>query len=95
MASTGVLPRIGGNADVMELNFTRPETVDVVLVIQASSDLVSWSDISILPANGTVWGGSAVVNESQNAGTRTVNVHYTPPSQPAPVFYLRLAARRN
>jgi autotransporter-associated beta strand protein len=93
-ASSEILPQGEAVAGQFQIAFTRPAPADVTYVVEASSDLVWWSDVATLAANASIWSGGAVVTESGTGATRAVTVRDTDTMENAPMRYLRLRISR-
>jgi poly(3-hydroxybutyrate) depolymerase len=88
--SASILPELAAPAEGLRISFTRLAPTDVTYVVQASTDLMTWTPIATLAAGSNAWTGTATVQETGMGGTRDATVSDTAAISLGTRRYLRL-----
>jgi len=78
----------------LSIVFTRLSPARAKFVVQASSDLATWTNIATLPYGSDTWTGTATVNEDTTVTPRKVTVHDDPAFNTATKRFFRLQVQR-
>lgn len=88
--SAPVTPAVRVPADRLQMALTRPASMDVTYIVEASNDLATWAPIARLHSNSSSWTGTAAVTESGTGATRNVIVEDPLPISAQQKRFLRL-----